>query len=188
MDQHTLTVMVLAIVVIAAIAIGGFLIWRQRRSQVLRDRFGPEYDRVVRQEGNQRRAENVLDYRAKRREKFQLRTLEPMQRSTFASRWTTVQSRFVDDPPGAVADADVLINEVMSARGYPMAEFEQRAADISVDHPQVVENYRSAHEIAVRRTRGQSSTEDLRKAIVHYRWLFQELLEDSPTVQKEKLA
>src|SRR5215467_5282859 len=118
MDQHTATLLVIAVVVIAAIAIAGFLFWRQRRSQVLRDRFGPEYDRVVLQEGNQRRAENVLDYRAKRRETFRLRPLEPTQRSIFASRWTTVQSRFVDDPPGAVADADSLISELMSARGY----------------------------------------------------------------------
>ena len=195
MDPNTAKIVVIAIVVIAAIAIVAWLYWRQRRSQTLRDRFGPEYERVVRQEGDRRKAEDILDYRTKRLEKFHIRPLEPAQRSAFATRWATVQSRFVDDPRGALSDADALVNEVMSVRGYPMSDFDQRAADISVDHPQVVDHYRAAREIAVRHNRGDASTEDLRKAVVHYRWLFEELLEDPQTIrenpatiQKEKLA
>lgn len=197
MDQHTLT-LVAIIAVIAAIAILGYFYWRQRHTQRLRARFGPEYDRVLRQEGSQRRAEGVLDFRATRREKLNIRELAPAQRSAFMTRWTEAQARFVDDPPGAVSDADQLINEVMSARGYPMTDFEQRAADISVDHSQVVENYRAARDIAARHSRGQANTEDLRRAFVHYRWLFQDLLgedlreqgalgESQPS-RKEKLA
>src|ERR1700751_2262423 len=186
MDLRTLTVV--AVLIVAAIAIAGFLIWRQRRSQTLRQRFGPEYDRVLRQEGTRAKAENVLEYRKRRLEKIHLRPLDPSQRETFASWWKAVQARFVDDPAGAFADADVLLNEAMSARGYPMSDFEQRAADVSVDHPEVVENYRAAHKIAVLHGRGQANTEDLRKALVHYRFLFQELLDESSNIRKEKLA
>jgi hypothetical protein len=109
-------------------------------------------------------------------------------RSDFASRWSTVQSQFVDDPKGAVSLADQLLNQVMLARGYPVGDFDQRAADISVDHPIVVDNYRAAHEIALRHTRGEASTEDLRKAMVHYRLLFDQLLEDSIPERKEARA
>lgn len=186
MDPRMLTIV--AILVIAALAIAGIFMWRKRRSQVLRQRFGPEYDRVLRQEGNRTKAENVLEYRQQRLEKFHLRAIDPNQRAQFASRWNAVQARFVDDPPGAVGQADALLNEVMSARGYPMSDFEQRAADVSVDHPDVVENYRAAHKIAVLHDRGQASTEDLRKALVHYRFLFQDLLEEGTTIKKEKLA
>ncbi len=188
MDSHTAAVVIIAIVVIAAIAILGYLYWRQRRSLALRNRFGPEYDRVVRQEGSQRKAEGVLDIRTMRRKKLHIHPLDPTQRNAFADRWTQVQSRFVDDPGGALIDADQLVNELMSARGYPMADFNQRADDISVDHPQVVEHYRSAHDAAARHSRGQADTEDLRNALVHYRWLFEELLEDRTQPRKEKLA
>ncbi len=187
MDQRTLVVVIVAVIIIVAIAVLGWLYSRRRRTRLLQQRFGPEYDRVVRQEGNQRKAEGVLEFRAQRRKEFQIRPLERMQRGAFADRWTAVQSRFVDDPHGAVTDADQLINEVMAARGYPMADFDQRAADISVDHPRVVENYRVAHHIALRHDRGEASTEDLRKAMVHYRSLFEELLEDKPA-RKEKLG
>lgn len=186
MDQRTLIVIVAAIAAIIVIAILGWLYSRQRRSKLLRQRFGPEYDRVVQQEGDQRKAEGVLEFRSKRRESFKLRSLERMQRAAFGDRCTRVQARFVDDPEGAVTDADLLINEVMAARGYPMSDFEQRAADISVDHPRVVENYRAAHDIAVRHARGEASTEDLRQAMVYYRSLFEELAEETP--RKEKLG
>ena len=176
MDRNQLMIVVVVIAFLV-IAITAYLAMRRRRSLMLRERFGPEYDRVVRREGDVRKGEGVLEFRQKRRERFELRTLSPVDRSSFEQRWNEVQARFVDDPKGAVTVADSLVMEVMQARGYPVGDFEQRAADISVDHPVVVENYRSAHDIALRHNRGQASTEDLRKAMVHYRTLFQELLE-----------
>lgn len=187
MDQHTMIVVMAAVIVIVLVAIVGWFYARQRRSKQLRERFGPEYDRVVREEGDARKAEGVLEFRAKRREGFKIRPLERTQRAAFADRWTRVQSRFVDDPKGAVTDADQLISEVMAARGYPTSDFDQRSADLSVDHPRVVENYRVAHSIALRHESGQAGTEDLRKAMVHYRSLFEELLEETP-VAKERLG
>src|SRR5436305_11874320 len=169
-----IVVLVIAVVALAAIA---FAIMRKRRSQKLRERFGPEYDRVVRHEGDVRKGEGVLAFREKRHERFKLRPLSSTDRSSFLYRWNDVQSRFVDDPKSAVTQADSLVTDAMQARGYPMGDFEQRAADISVDHPVVVENYRAGHAIALRHGRGEASTEDLRQAMVHYRTLFQELLE-----------
>lgn len=181
MNQSHILLVILAVVVIAIIIVAALAI-RKRRSQKLRQRFGPEYDRVVRQEGDVRKAEGVLQFREKRREKFKIRPLSSTDRSSFTYRWNEVQAQFVDDPRAAVTIADSLVLDVMQARGYPMGDFEQRAADISVDHPRVVENYRAAHDIARRHSRGQASTEDLRQAMVYYRTLFQELLEtDQPT-------
>jgi len=179
MDQHQITMLVVVIGAIAFAAAFGFFVARKRRSQRLRERFGPEYDRVVSKEGEVSRAEGVLAMRAKRREKFELRPLTAPMRSDFSDRWSAVQAQFVDDPKGAVSGADQLVSELMKTRGYPVVDFDQRAADISVDHPVVVENYRAAHAIALRQSRGQASTEDLRKAMVHYRSLFGELLADS---------
>jgi hypothetical protein len=184
MDQNRMVVLiaglVIAIVVIAAIA----FVTSRRRSQKLRERFGPEYDRVVKQEGDPRKAEGVLEFRQKRRDKFHLRPLPAADRSSFAVRWNEVQARFVDDPRGAVTTADSLVTDVMQARGYPTGEFEQRAADLSVDYPLIVENYRAAHAIAARHSEGKASTEDLRQAMVHYRLLFQELLEELKAERK----
>jgi hypothetical protein len=180
------TELLVVIVVIAVIAVAGILFFAmpRRRSQNLRERFGPEYDRVVKQQGDPRKAEGVLEFREKRREKFTIRPLAAADRSSFALRWNEVQSRFVDDPRGAVTVAESLVSEVMQARGYPIGEFEQRAADISVDYPVVVENYRAAHAIAQRHSAGQASTEDLRQAMVHYRKLFQELLGEREAQRK----
>ncbi len=182
MDQTrmmvVIAVIVIAVIVVAAIA---FMASRKRRSRQLRERFGPEYDRVVRQEGDPRKAEGVLEFRQKRREKFQIRPLSAADRSSFAVRWNEVQARFVDDPRGAVTVADSLVTDVMQQRGYPIGEFDQRAADLSVDYPLIVDNYRAAHDIALRHNAGKASTEDLRQAMVHYRALFQELLEESKT-------
>jgi hypothetical protein len=188
MDQHQLTILIAVIAAVIVIAIVSFLVARKRRSQNLREKFGPEYDRVLKEEGEVRKAEGVLELRARRREKFELRDLPEPRRAEFAERWRMVQEKFVDDPKGAVSRADGLIGELMAARGYPVADFEQRAADISVDHPVVVQNYRVAHEIALRHGRGQASTEDLRKAMVHYRSLFDELLENSLPERKEARA
>ena len=185
MDQNRMMVLI-AIVVIAIIVVAaiGFITSRKRRSQKLRERFGPEYDRVVRQEGDPRRAEGVLEFRQKRREKFNIRPLSAADRSSFATRWNEVQARFVDDPRGAVTVADSLVTEVMQSRGYPIGEFEQRAADLSVDYPVIVANYHAAHDIASRHSTGKASTEDLRQAMVHYRALFQELLEEPKTERR----
>lgn len=185
MDQRQLTILIAVVAAVAVIAVISFILARKRRSRQLRERFGPEYDRVLKKEGEVRRAEGVLEMRAKRREKFQVRPLSTASRSDFAERWRLVQSQFVDDPKTSVSRADQLTNELMEARGYPMADFEQRVADISVDHPVVVENYRAAHEIALRHSRGQASTEDLREAMVHYRSLFDELLQDFTPERKE---
>jgi hypothetical protein len=188
MDQHQLTILISVVAAVVVIAIAGFLMARKRRSLNLREKFGPEYDRVLKKEGEVRRAEGVLEMRAKRREKFELHPLTRDERANYAERWRVVQETFVDDPKGSISRADELVNEVMAARGYPMADFEQRAADVSVDHPVVVENYRAAHDIALRHSRGQSSTEDLRRAMVHYRSLFDELLENSLPARKEARA
>ena len=185
MDQNRMVVLiaglVVAVVVIAAIA---FVTSRRRRSQKLRERFGPEYDRVVKQEGDPRKAEGVLEFRQKRRDKFHIRPLPAADRSSFVARWNEVQARFVDDPRGAVTMADSLVADVMQALGYPIGEFEQRAADLSVDYPLIVENYRAAHAMAARHSEGKAITEDLRQAMVHYRLLFQELLEEPKAERK----
>jgi len=167
-------ILVAAIVVIAIVAL---LLYRKQRSQKLRSHFGPEYERTYRQYGDAAKAEDALMARQKRMEKVNIHSLTDDERERFASLWQSVQSRFVDDPAGSIREADRLVNDVMAARGYPMADFEHRADDISVDHPHVVSNYRTAHEIAVAQEGGQTSTEDLRQAVVCYRRLFEELLE-----------
>jgi hypothetical protein len=179
--QVVILLIVLVVIIVAALI---FTMTRKRRSRQLRERFGPEYERVVRKEGDPKKAEQVLEFRQKHRAKYKIRPLSPTDRSSFRYRWNEVQARFVDDPAGAVTLADSLVTDVMQARGYPIADFEQQAADISVDHPVVVENYRKAHEIALRHGSGQASTEDLRTAMVHYRSLFQELLDDNQLERK----
>lgn len=181
-NQLLIIVLVIAVIVVAAIV---FLLLRKRRSEKLRQRFGPEYDRVVRQQGDARKAEGVLEFREKRREKLRIRPLSASDRSSFEYRWNEVQRQFVDDPRGAVKLADSLITDVMQCRGYPIGDFDQRSADISVDHPVVVENYRAAHEIALRHGQGKASTEDLRNAMIHYKTLFEELLHDDNLKRKE---
>jgi hypothetical protein len=164
---------------VAALVLLIALVWvMQRRRRVhLRRRFGPEYDRAVRTHKNLRAAELELEERQRRVARLEIHPLTTSDAHRFAESWRTVQRRFVDDPAGAVGDADRLVTEVMQARGYPLGDFERRAADISVDHPRVVANYRAAQVIAERRHRGESSTEDLRQALVHYRELFADLLE-----------
>lgn len=163
------------VVVLASIAI--LLVIRKRRTARLRTQFGgAEYTRAVKEGGSQRNAEAVLDKRAERVERLHIQPLSPGDRTRFTESWAKVQARFVDGPGSAVTDADQLLGDVMSARGYPVSDFEQRAADISVDHPLVLENYRAAHQSALRQTQGQADTEDLRKAMIHYRTLFEELV------------
>jgi hypothetical protein len=168
---------ILAILVIALI-VAAVVIARQRRSQQLQQGFGPEYERTVEERGGDRReAEAELRERRQRREQFEIRELDDASRDRYAERWRAAQRRFVDEPGPAVGEADSLVIEVMRERGYPVAdEFEQRAADVSVDHPEVVEHYRAAHGISTRATAGEAGTEDLRQAMVHFRALFAELL------------
>jgi hypothetical protein len=167
---------VLILVAAAAALLAGLIYMRRRRTMLLRDRFGPEYERTVRERGPGR-AEAELEKRVKRVEHLDLRSLSEPARRSYLDRWMEIQRRFVDDPKSAVCSADELIAEVMNAEGYPVAEFEQRAADISVEYPLLVSNYRVAHEVSLRERSGGASTEDLRKAIVHYRFLFEQLIE-----------
>lgn len=173
-----------AVIVIAAVIAVAVLAWyflRERRSKTLRSHFGPEYEHAVHEFGTKDKAEEALAARQKRMERFHVHPLSAHERDRFAGMWHDVQGRFVDDPPGAIREADQLVCDVMQARGYPMTEFERRAEDISVDHPQVVRNYRAAHQIAIRQDKGQASTEDMRHALVYYRDLFDELLEAHAT-------
>lgn len=175
MDTRIIVPALIVVAILVAIAVA--LVARRRRSRQLRERFGPEYDRtVVQQRGDSRRAEETLVEREKRVESFPLRALTPVDREAYAMEWATVQRRFVDDPSAAVGTADRLVSRVMTDRGYPMTDFEQRAADISVSYPTVVQNYRAAHDIVLRHADGHATTEELRQAMVHYRSLYDELL------------
>lgn len=169
------TLLILLAVVAIAI-IGGWLLYSRRRSDHLRSRFGTEYDRQVEELGSRSKAEADLADREKRVGKLDIRPLSPADQERFLDRWTKVQATFVDDPERSVDFADALLAEVMAARGYPVSDFEQRAGDISVDHPNVVQHYRAGHDIAVRHSQGKASTDDLRQALIHYRALFEELV------------
>ena len=169
-------IVIAAVVVIVVLAI----VWnaaRAKRTRALQDTFGREYDRTVDQTGDRRSAERELLDRQKQHDELDIRPLSPESRDRYARRWQSTQARFVDDPKGAVAEADTLVQEVMQERGYPTKDFERRVADISIDHPDVVEKYRNAHGIAQATERGEASTEDMRHSVRHYRALFAQLLE-----------
>ncbi len=172
-----------AVIVIVAVIVIAAIIWtvmtRRRRGQ-LRERFGPEYGHVVDETGSERKAAAVLEDRENRVKDLDIRALTPDEAERFSAEWQRVQAKFVDNPQLATAEADDLVGQVMRARGYPVSDFEQRAADISVHHPLVVEHYRAAHDIAQRSARAEASTEDLRQALIHYRALFDDLLETTP--------
>jgi hypothetical protein len=168
-------VIVAVVVIIAALALAWVFAQRQRRIR-LRQQFGPEYDRTVAAVGTAGRAEAVLAEREKRVHAYHLKQLNDVDRGRYMEAWRRVQARFVDDPGAAVTEADVLVNEVMTARGYPMADFDRRTEDLTVDHGNVVHHYRAAREIAGRHAGRTASTEDLRQALVHYRELFADLL------------
>jgi hypothetical protein len=181
-------VWVLAAVAAVVIVLGllGVLVTRQRRSRQLREGFGPEYDRALAERGDRRTAEADLAERRERRQQFEIRELDPSARDDYVERWQWTQRRFVDEPSTAAGEADRLVRSVMHDRGYPVDEnFEQRAADVSVDHPMVVENYRAAHAISLRAQRGQASTEDLRQAMVHFRVLFDDLLQPTGSARAD---
>jgi len=196
MNIATLSARDLAIIVAAATIVVGVIVaavatWlslRKRRTENLRTQFGrAEYDRAVKEDGSRRHAEAGLKERNERVESLPIRALAPGDRARFIESWQRIQARFVDGPGGSVTEADQLLGDVMSTRGYPVSDFEQRAADISVDHPTVLQNYRTAHEIAVRQAEGLANTEDLRQAMIHYRTLFEELV-GQPELAQAKAA
>ncbi len=174
MDTQTLGILA---VIVVLIAVAVYLLLQRKKSRELEQRFGPEYGRTVEELGSRPKAEAELRNRQKRVEKLNIVPLAPGEAARYAQAWRALQGRFVDNPKGVLQEADELVQDLMLKRGYPMADFEGRAADVSVDHPGVVEHYRAAQAIAVRDQRGEADTEDMRKAVVHYRALFDELLE-----------
>ena len=182
MDNNTLiAIAVAAVVVIAVIAA---VAWSAYQSKRLKARFGPEYDAVLRRAGSKAKAEKELRQREQRVEKFEIVPLSSADAARFSQSWSRLQGSFVDDPKGVLIEADKLVRDLLTKRGYPVADFELRAADISVHHPVVVNNYRAAQRIVSLDQRGEASTEDLRKAVVHFRALFDELLGKGPARDK----
>ena len=181
-----LWIILIGVVLIAAIA--AFAFTRKRRTAHLRSRFGPEYDRAVYEYGGQSRGEKALEHRTERTENYKIRALTEAEQQRFSEEWRSTQAHFVDDPRLAIREADRLVCEVMRTRGYPMANFDRRAEDLSVAHPQVIRNYRAAHAIATTEQAGQASTENLRQGMVYYRDLFDELLEFQPAVRSGTLS
>lgn len=175
-DPRTMN-FVLGALVVVLIAVVGWIIFQRQRSKHLAHRFGPEYRHAIDELGSRSKAEAELAAREKRVSKLDIVPLAPAEAARFEQSWRALQARFVDSPQGVLADADRLVRDLMQARGYPMADFDRRAADISVHHPAVVEHYRAAREIALRDREGRADTEALRQAVVHYRALFQDLLE-----------
>jgi hypothetical protein len=177
---------VIVIVVVALLAVA-FLLGQRRRTQGLRERFGPEYQRTVARTGDRRAGEARLAERERRRGEFEVVELEPAARDRYAEAWRATQGKFVDDPVAATREADELVSDVMRDRGYPVDDFERGADDVSVDHPRVAENYRAAHAVSLANERGLANTDDLRQAFVHYRSLFEELLDSGQSTHKEEV-
>ena len=175
----TTLVVVLVIVVVVIIAIALMAALQQQRRRRLHGRFGSEYDQTVEQAGGRRAGERELRDRVERHDELQLRPLDPDQSRRFRSEWEQVQAEFVDRPEHAAAEADELVEELLKQRGYPVREFEESSSLVSVDHPELVSNYREAHRITVETGRGRANTEQLRRALVAYRSLFDELLADA---------
>jgi cytoskeletal protein RodZ len=190
--RHLMPSWVWLLIAIAVVAVLAVVVWQalaRRRTGRLQQQFGPEYERTVGTTDSKREAEAELQAREERRQQFEIRPLSQAARDRYVQSWQSVQAQFVDDPRGAVAQADSLIQSVMADRGYPVDDFEQRAADISVDHPQVVENYRQGHRLAQASADGSDSTENLRQAMRHYRALFDNLVEPSseqPTTPEQR--
>ncbi len=171
-----IAIIVAVIAVAFAVAVIAWALMQKKRSDALKEEFGPEYDRALKEHGSHGRAESELKARRERVEALRIKPLAPADRERFSGEWRSVQAQFVDDPGGAVTSADHLVAEVMQMRGYPVGDFDQRVADISVDHPGVVEHYRAAHRVAQAQERGEAGTEDQRQAMIHYRELFEDLL------------
>jgi hypothetical protein len=171
----------IVIAVLVVLAVGAVLLRKAQQRQRLRSTFGPEYERTVEGSDNRTAAEKELAQREKEHAKLDLRPLAAEVRDSYSRHWTTVQEKFVDDPGGAVGDADRLVTDLMAERGYPTGDYEKQASLLSVEHSRTLEHYRAAHDISQRRDRGEASTEDLRNAMVHYRTLFEDLLQTGAT-------
>jgi hypothetical protein len=184
MDSTTMWMVVSVLATIAILAIATWMVVQRRRTERLRAQFGPEYARELERTHDRRRVEGKLDDRWKRVEHLHIRPLAPRDRARFEESWHMVQAQFVDNPGAAVAEADRLVADVMTTRGYPTAntDLEQRTADISVDHPNVVQNYRTAHDIAILHSQGMATTEELRQATIHYRSVFEELINEPSNI------
>jgi len=183
----------LTVLIVVAILLATAIVWlyagrRKSTTVKLRKKFGAEYDRAVQIHGAGRKAEEKLEDREKRVEKFKIRDIGPMERERFLKQWESVQSHFVDSPKGAVTEADDLVSALMKTRGYPVSDFDQRADDISVDHPHVIENYRAAHEIALRVGKDEATTEELRMAMIYYRSLFEDLAHAPASLEIKEVA
>lgn len=175
-------IIIAVVLIVIAVGIAFFIVSRrraetERRRSELRQQFGPEYDRAADEYGSEDSAEQMLLARKERVSRLTIRPVSGPDRIRFANAWQSVQAEFVDDPASAVGKADSLVAQVMEARGYPVGDFEQQASNVSVEHPDVVENYRAGHRIALQQQEGQATTEDLRQAMIHYRALFSDLLD-----------
>jgi hypothetical protein len=179
--------LVAIIIVVAILAVVAVLAAQRQRSRRLRERFGPEYERTLARTGDRRAGESQLAEREQRRRQLEVVELDAPARTRYMEAWRVTQGKFVDDPVAATREADELVSSVMRDRGYPVDDFEQRVGDISVDHPQVAENYRAAHAVSLANERGLASTDDLRQAFVHYRSLFAELLDSGQGTHKEEV-
>jgi hypothetical protein len=176
-SNTALLAIALLVLFVVIIGLAVYFVQRKKNTQLLRQRFGTEYDRAVTEHGSQRKAEVTLAARETRVEKLKIRELGDSQRSRFVADWHTVESRFLDHPKGAVTEADELVSSLLAARGYPISGFEQSAEDVSVNYPRMMEYYRAAHAIAVRPSQSEASTEELRSAMIDYRTLFDELVQ-----------
>ncbi len=188
MDNLTLLISIIVVLAIGVLLVGAVLGWvfaRRQRTKHLRQQFGPEYDRVVHEAGDRDEAEAELEARQERIKSLDIQPLSPDERDHYVEAWQSIQVRFVDQPVEAVEEANQLVTEVMQTRGYPMADFDQRLADLSVEHAEVIKNYRAARAIAQKNKQGEASTEELRQAMVHYRVLFAELV-GAPDIQKKE--
>jgi uncharacterized protein YneF (UPF0154 family) len=182
---NTTYLIIVVVVLVFVGAILGMVFARRKRSERLHEQLGPEYDRTVQAMGGAKKAQTELEERRKHVEALDIHPLSTSERERYLTDWAAVQSKFVDEPGQAIVDADSLIMQVMRTRAYPVSDFEQRAADISVTYPALVSNYRAAREIAVKNEQHQADTEELREAMIHYRSLFEELLETEPVVGKQ---
>jgi hypothetical protein len=178
---------VIAVVALVVIGVAAYFVWANRRTERLKEQFGPEYDRMLDEREDRRVVESELEERRARRDQLDIRPLDPATRQRYSSQWKDVQARFVDEPGAAVREADELVTTVMRDRGYPMDDFEQRAADISVDHPGVVDHYRAAHAVSEDAGVDRADTEDMRQGFVHYRELFADLLGEPTTTDARRM-
>ena len=186
--MNTTTIIIIAVVLIMVVILGAILVpifTRRRRSEGFKNKFGPEYDRTIQTAGNEKKAQAELDERRKHVDTLNIRSLSVDERERYLAEWKAVQAKFVDQPGQATVEVGHLVMEVMQARSYPVSDFEQRAADISVNYPALVSNYRAAREIAIKNEQHSANTEELRQAMIYYRSLFDELLKEE-TVSPER--